>query len=143
MLFIIFLILKNKEQIHISSFETKSEYKKKINSIEAELSKHIEIVQEKEKLLKIMKMNEEKMRLDLKILESKKTELEVEITYNLQEISSLKIKYEQETTNLSQNLKKCQELIKKKMIFNDENNQSFNSYNSSKQMANNVLLNSL
>lgn len=93
---------------------------------------------EKEKLLKIMKINEEKMKLDLKILESKKTELEVEITYNLQEISSLKIKYEQETTNLSQNLKKCQELMKKKMIFNDENNQSFNSYNSSKQITNNV-----
>ena len=86
-----------------------------------------------------MKMNEEKMKLDLKILESKKTELEVEITYNLQEISSLNIKYEQETTNLSQHLKKCQELIKRKMIFNDENNQSFNSYNSSKQMTNNVL----
>ena len=84
-------------------------------------------------------MNEEKMKLDLKILEAKKTELEVEITYNLQEISSLNIKYEQETTNLSQHLKKCQELIKRKMIFNDENNQSFNSYNSSKQMTNNVL----
>jgi hypothetical protein len=116
----------------------KEKHKKKLNSIESELSKHILVGQEQNNLLQILKLNEEKLKLDLKNLETQKTELEVEITYNLQEISNLKNKYDQETTALSQNLKKCKNLIEKKLIFNDENNELFNSFTSSKKFINNV-----
>ena len=127
-----------KEQTHISIFEMKNEHKKKVNTLEAELSKYVEISQEQNKMLQNLKLNEEKIKLDLKSLETQKIELEFEIIDHLQEISHLKDKYEQDTNLLSSNLKKCQNLIEKKLFFNDEHNAIYNSFNSSKKYFNNV-----
>lgn len=116
----------------------KTEHKKKLNNLESELNKHIELSQEQSKQLQNLRIIEEKLKHELKSLETQKTELEVEITYNLQEITNLKTQYEKETTALSQNLRKCRKLINKKLIFNDESNEFFNSLNSSKKSLHNV-----
>ena len=109
-----------------------------MHALEAELHKQNEITQDQNKLLQNLRLNEEKLKFDVKSLEAHNTELEVEVTYNLQEITNIKNKYEQDTTLLTNNLKRCQSLIEKKILFNDEQNELYNSFNSSKKYVNNV-----
>lgn len=85
-----------------------------------------------------LKLNEEKIRIDLKNLEAQKMKLEAEITFNLQTINRIQSKYDEDINVLSNKLKKYENLIERRMIFNDENNELFNSYNSSKKSFNNV-----
>lgn len=78
------------------------------------------------------------MANDLKLLETLKTDLEVEVTYHLQEISEIKAKYEKEKEIFSSKIQNYEYIIQRKLFFNDEKNGIYNSFNICKKNNNNV-----
>lgn len=122
----------------MNNFEIKKEYEKKISTFENNLAKSNEKLLEQQSIIQMLKNNEEKLKNDLKITESRKNELEIEISCHLQEIEQLKFNLSQEKEINSKKIKNFESLIRRKLIFDDEKNEVYNSFNVCKITYNHV-----
>lgn len=122
----------------MSNFEIKKEYERKIAFSENSLAKSQEKLVEQQTLLQMLKNSEEKLRNELKLTENRKNELEIEISRNLQEIEQLKLNFSQENEANSKKIRIFEDLIRKKLFFDDEKNELYNTFSLGKITYNQV-----
>ena len=110
-------------------YEFKEEQRVKVENLESKLQENIKINKEQNQLLGELKSRKEYLTIVLDEVESQKRTLERELSEKIKLLSSQEIIYKHEKETLTIRIKDLEELIARRIPFNEYKNPSLNSLN--------------
>lgn len=120
-------------------YEFKEEQRVKVETLESKLQENIKVNKEQGQLLGELKSRKEYLTKVLDEVELQKRTFERELSEKIKQLSSQEIIYKHEKENLTTKIKDFEDLIAKRIPFNEYKNPLFNTFNKTELQKPNVI----